>query len=99
MMKGRIMAAVVMVGMVAVMTRTVMVTVVALLSVSEASREADRLLMVTKSVVMISMVATIMVIKSILVALDSSPITMDNQGHNWVLSALGEDEDERNKRP
>lgn len=57
--------------MLAAMTRTVMVTVVALLSVSEASREADGLLMVTKSVVMTLMVAAIMVIKSILVALDS----------------------------
>lgn len=101
MMKGKIMVAIVMVGMVAVMTRTVMVTVVALLSVSEASREAVRLLMVTKSVVMILMVAALMVIKSILVALDSSPImtTMDNQGHNSVLNALWEDQDDRNKRP
>lgn len=74
MMKGRTMAALVMVGMVAAMTRTVMVTVVALLSVSEASRDADHLVMVTKSAVMTLMVAAIMVIKSVLVALDSNPI-------------------------
>lgn len=96
-----IMVAVMVVGMVAVMTRPVMVTAVALLSVSESSRESVHLLMVTKSVVMILMVAVIMVIKSVLVALDSSLIvtTMDDQGHNSVLNALCEDQDGRNTRP
>lgn len=100
MMKGRIMVAVVMVGMVAVMTRPVMVTAVALLSVSESSREVVHLLTVTKSVVIILM-AAVRVIKSVLVALESSLIvtTMDNQGHNSVLNALREDQDDRNKRP